>query len=248
MKVIINGADGAMGHVIEALCEKGVCGAEVAALVDNRLKTDPGEHKYTSLKEYDGPADVVIDFSSHLATDTLTKYCVSRKIPLLIATTGQSEEENAIIEKAALVIPIFKSANMSLGIAVLNDLAKRVAKFFRDAEIEIVETHHDRKVDVPSGTALMLANGIREVRPDATLNIGRPDNGKRSKGEIGIHSLRYGNVVGVHEVIISTGNETIKLVHEADNRSLFADGAMKAAEFISKETQPGLYGMDSIMK
>lgn len=247
MEVIINGAGGAMGQIITGLCEKGVSGAKVAALVDIRFETEAKAKKYRTLEEYRGPADVVIDFSHHSATADLMHYCTKRNLPVLVATTGQSAEELEIIRTAAEQMPVFHSANLSLGVAVLDDLAKRALKAFPDAEIEIVEAHHDRKLDVPSGTALMLAESLRKIRPQATYNIGRPKGGKRTKEEIGIHSLRYGNVVGMHEIIISTGNETLKLIHEADNRSLFADGAMKACEFISGQKKPGLYGMESIL-
>lgn len=247
MRVIINGACGAMGHIVTDLCKKRASLATIVALVDTSLTTDPEKKEYHSLEECDQISEVVIDFSHHSATKELTSFCISKKIPLLIATTGQTAEELEIINEAAKKIPIFRSPNMSLGIALLKDISKRVVKAFPEAEIEIVETHHDRKIDVPSGTALMLAEAIKEAKPFATYNIGRPSEGKRSKEEIGIHSLRYGNVVGVHEVIISTGNETLKLIHEADNRALFADGAMKAAEFIARQTKPGLYGMEDIL-
>lgn len=247
MKVIINGANGAMGRVITKLCEEGVLGAFMAARADKSFISVPDENKYHALSEFKGAADVVIDFSHHLATQEVLSYCILKNLPLLLATTGRTPEEEEMVREASGKIPVFCSANLSLGVAVLADIAERVVSAFPEAEIEIVETHHDRKVDVPSGTALMLADRIKEIRPDVTYNIGRPSDGKRTKEEIGIHSLRYGNVTGIHEIIISTGNETIKLIHEADNRSLFADGAMKAAAFIAAQRKPGLYGMDSIL-
>ena len=135
---------------------------------------------------------------------------------------------------------------MSIGIAVLADLARRAAAAFPTADIEIVEIHHNQKLDVPSGTALLLAKSIQNVRKNATLLIGRHENGKRTAQEIGIHSLRLGNEVGTHEVLISTGNEVITLKHEAKNRALFADGALAAAAWLIGRPA-GLYSMQDMM-
>lgn len=244
MRVIIHGAAGRMGRVLVEMCEQHVCGAELAASVDAFFPED-GEH-YRSLFDFEGSADCVIDFSNHTATKELLKYCTERKLPAVIATTGQNEEENQLINDASEVIPLFKSGNMSIGIAVLADLARRAAAVFPDADIEIVEIHHNQKLDVPSGTALMLADSIQAVRENCEYVIGRNKNGKRKPEEVGIHSLRIGSEVGTHEIMISTGNETITLKHESQNRTLFADGAMAAAAFlIGKE--PGLYNMQNIL-
>ena len=131
-----------------------------------------------------------------------------------------------MIRTASKSIPLFYSGNMSLGIALLTEMARMAAKMFPEADIEIVEQHHNRKIDVPSGTALMLAHAVQEARPDTVLNVGRHENGKRSPKEIGIHSLRMGNTVGVHEVIVNTGTQVLTLKHEAQDRSLFAEGAL----------------------
>ena len=141
---------------------------------------------------------------------------------------------------------MFFAANFSLGIAVLCDLAKRAAAMFPDADIEIVEMHHNQKLDVPSGTALALANSIASVRPEAEFVIGRHENGKRQKQQIGIHSLRLGSEAGTHEILISTGKETLTLRHEAKDRSLFADGAMQAAQFLVGKPA-GLYTMQDLI-
>ena len=151
-----------------------------------------------------------------------------------------------MINKASEHIPLFYSGNMSLGIALLIELAKTTASALPEAEIEIIEKHHNRKVDAPSGTALMLANAICEVRPDAYTNCGRSGQGKRAIEEIGIHSVRMGNIVGEHEVIIGTQSQTITLKHEAHNRALFAEGAIAAAAFIIG-LLPGLYDMKSML-
>ena len=243
MNIIINGASGRMGRIVDALIEQG--GAHsVVARVDWSNAASGG---LSALSEYQGPADVVIDFSSHAATEQVTEYCVERGLPVVIATTGQTKEELALIDAAAKAVPVFLSANMSLGVALLADLAKKAAAVFPDADIEIIEKHHNQKLDVPSGTALLLARRIKEARPGAAFVIGRHENGKRTKAEIGNHSLRLGNEVGTHEIIIATGSETITLKHEAENRSLFAQGALAAAAFILGKA-PGMYDMRSIIE
>ena len=147
-----------------------------------------------------------------------------------------------MIEDAARKIPIFYSGNMSIGIALLVSLVKTAVQVFPDADVEIIETHHNQKLDVPSGTALMIAKGIEDVRQNTTFCIGRHENGKRPTGEVGIHSIRMGKVVGIHEVHINTGSQTLTLKHEAHSRALFAEGALKAAEYL-KEQPSGLYAV-----
>ena len=242
MNIILNGAKGRMGRIVDAAAAAG--GHSVVARVDFGYAGGEG---LRTLDEYQGPADVVIDFSNHAATAQVVDYCTKRGLPVVVATTGQTEEELALIDGAAKTVPVFLSANMSLGVALLADLAKKAAAVFPDADIEIIEKHHNQKLDVPSGTALLLARRIKEARPAAEFVIGRHENGKRTKAEIGIHSLRLGNEVGVHEIIIATGSETITLKHEAENRSLFAQGALAAAAFIVGKA-PGMYDMRSIIE
>jgi 4-hydroxy-tetrahydrodipicolinate reductase len=242
MNIILNGAKGRMGRIVDAAAAAG--GHSVVARVDFGYAGGEG---LRTLDEYQGPADVVIDFSNHAATAQVVDYCTKRGLPVVVATTGQTEEELALIDGAAKAVPVFLSANMSLGVALLADLAKKAAAVFPDADIEIIEKHHNQKLDVPSGTALLLARRIKEARPAAEFVIGRHENGKRTKAEIGIHSLRLGNEVGVHEIIIATGSETITLKHEAENRSLFAQGALAAAAFIAGKA-PGMYDMRSIIE
>ena len=242
MNIIINGAKGRMGRIVDAAAAQ--AGYSVVARVDFGYGEGEG---LRTLEAYQGPADVVIDFSNHAATAQVTEYCVKRNLPVIVATTGQTPEELALIDAAAKAVPVFLSANMSLGVALLADLAKKAAAVFPDADIEIIEKHHNQKLDVPSGTALLLARRIREARPGAEFVIGRHENGKRTKAEIGIHSLRLGNEVGTHEIIIATGSETITLKHEAENRSLFAQGALAAAAFIVGRA-PGMYDMRSIIE
>ena len=243
MQIVLNGANGRMGQIVAQRVEQGGAHA-IAAKVDWSYAAGDG---YSELAQYEGPADVVIDFSSHSATQAVTEYCVSRGLPVVIATTGQTDAELDMIRAAAKAVPVFLSGNMSIGVAVLADLAKRAAAMFPQADIEIIERHHNQKVDVPSGTALLLARRIQEARPEAELLVGRHENGKRTPREIGIHSLRYGNEVGTHEVVVAAGSETLTLKHEAEDRALFADGALAAAAFLAGR-EPGLYDMKDIVE
>lgn len=244
MRVLVHGITGKMGQIVKNLVDQGQSGAVFAAGVSPDVTVEEGNlHK--SFDTCTEQADVVVDFSFHEGVKVLLDYCKAKKLPVVVATTGHTEDEKALISEAAKTIPVFYSANMSMGVAVLADLARKAAAAFPDADIEIVETHHNRKLDVPSGTALLLADSIKQARPQSTYNIGRPDNGKRTKEEIGIHSLRMGNVFGIHEIHITTANEELTLKHEAFSRDLFAEGALKAAAFIVGK-EPGLYNMKSI--
>ena len=245
MRVIVNGITGRMGQIIKALAEKGFAGSVFAAGVSPDVTKDEG-NIHCSFNTCTEDADVVVDFSFHGGVKGLLDFCVSRKLPVVVATTGHTPQEFDLIRKASEVIPVFHSANMSIGVAVLADLAKKTAAAFPDANIEIVETHHNQKLDVPSGTALLLADAIRQARPEGVYNIGRHENGKRTDQEIGIHSLRIGKVVGIHEILVSTGNETITLKHEAHSRALFGEGALRAAAFLVGK-KPGLYNMKDMV-
>ena len=246
MKIIINGALGRMGAELCKLTESGYHGIEAAAYVDVNYRTDAEKKQYSSLSEFDGECDCIVDFSHHAATDALLDYAKKRGIPVVVATTGHTDAELAGIREASDVIPVFHSGNMSVGIALLCKLARQAALAFPDANIEIIEKHHNRKLDVPSGTALMLGNAVKSARDNATLLVGRHENGKRTDEEIGIHSIRMGNVVGEHEVIIGTDTQIITLKHEAQSRSLFAEGAIVAAEYLSAQSA-GLYNMQTML-
>lgn len=238
MKAVLCGANGAMGKLIG-----GILGQEVVGKV-----SIDGENGVCKTFDQLGPvdADVVIDFSHHTAVADVLAYAKKIGAAAVIGTTGHTEEEKAMIYEAAKEIPVFFSGNMSLGIAVLCRLAKEAASFFPDADIEIVEVHHNRKVDAPSGTALMLFNAVKEARPQAVANCGRAGEGKRTKEEVGISSLRMGNVVGVHEVHIHTGTQCLTLKHEAVTRGMLADGAVDAARFMVGKGK-GFYNMENIL-
>ncbi len=239
MKAIICGANGAMGKLIDQ-----ILGAETVGRVS--IDGENGVPK-TFAELGNMEADVLIDFSHHSAIADVLAYAKENRMAVVVGTTGHTEAEKALIFAAAKELPVFYSGNMSLGIAVLCRLAKQAAAFFPDADIEIVETHHTRKVDAPSGTALMLFNAIKEVRPNAVANCGRSGEGKRTADEIGIHALRMGNVVGVHEIHIHTGTQSLTLKHEAVTRAMLADGAVAAAKFMEGKTA-GLYTMTELLE
>ena len=239
MRAVLWGANGAMGKLIA-----GILGDEVAG----RVSID-GENGAAKSAAELGAVDarVVIDFSHHSAIADVLSYAKENRCAAVIGTTGHTPEEKERIYAAAREIPVFYAGNMSLGIAVLCRLAKQAAAAFPDADIEIVEIHHNRKVDAPSGTAKMLFESIREVRPQAVANCGRAGEGKRTKDEIGIAALRLGGVVGIHEVHIHTQNQSLTLRHEAIDRAMLADGAVNAARFVVDKT-PGLYNMEDMLK
>lgn len=244
MNILLNGICGFMGREVVKLCEANYRGASLAFGVDPN-GTNEDYKSFDSIPSVEG-VDCIIDFSHHTATPALLDFAVEKKLPLVLCTTGHTEEECQLIQAAAERIPLFYSGNMSLGIAMLIELAKTTAMAFPEAEIEIIERHHNRKIDAPSGTALMLADAICEVRPELHSNCGRSGAGKRNPDEIGIHSIRMGNIVGEHEVIIGTPSQTITLKHEAHNRALFAEGAIAAAAYLVG--QPcGIYDMKSML-
>lgn len=246
MKIIINGSRGRLGAVINKLLLEGYRNSSLAAAIDRSNPNSPKDLIFSRLDDFSGEADCIIDFSNHLNTNDLVAYAKRRNIPLVIATTGQTEEELKLIKEASKEIPVFLAANTSLGVALLVELAKMVTKTMPEAEIEIVEKHHNRKLDSPSGTALLIANELKTIRKDAKYSFGRSGNAIREKDEIGIHSIRIGNIVGEHEVIIGTDSQTITLKHEAHDKSLFAEGAIAAAEFLIHKG-PGLYGMKDLI-
>lgn len=246
MKILINGIGGRMGAEVKKMALEGYRDACLCAGVDINPITVDGIPVYTSWTDVKESPDCIIDFSHHTATKALLEYAVKNNIPTVVCTTGHDESELALIAAAAKTIPVFHSANMSLGVALLCELAKTAAKTFPDADIEIIEKHHNRKLDAPSGTALLLAREIQKIRKQAFFSFGRQGQAKRMKDEIGIHAIRMGNIVGEHEVIVGTDTQTITLKHEAHSRSLFAEGAIVAADFLVGKGA-GLYDMHSMI-
>ncbi len=239
MKAIVVGANGAMGKLID-----GLLGDRVAGRVS--LDGENGVPKnFAELGEV--AADVIIDFSHHSAANEVLAAARALNCGVVIGTTGHTREEKQLIYDAAEQVPVFFSGNMSLGIAVLCKLVKQAVACFPDADVEIVEIHHNRKVDAPSGTAKMLFQAVQDVREDAFAHCGRAGEGKRLPNEVGISSLRMGNEVGVHEVHITTQSQSLVLRHEAGNRQMFAQGAVEAAEFLQGKPA-GIYNMEQLLE
>ena len=231
MNILINGASGKMGGEVAKAIEgqadcKVVCGVDC---VDNKTTKFP---IYTNINDIKEKVDVIIDFSIPVATFEILKYAKKTKTPIVIATTGFTQEQLEEIEKASKEIPIFRSANMSLDINLMANIISQIAKILTDADIEIVETHHNRKIDSPSGTAILLADAINDVLENKkTYNFERMQKREpRSKNEIGFSSIRGGNIVGEHSVKFFGENETLEITHTAYSRQVFAEGAIKAAK------------------
>ena len=246
-RIIMHGCNGHMGQVITGIVANDA-NAQIVAGIDLR---DDGHNLYpvfASLEECNVEADVIIDFASAKAEDTLVDYIKKTKIPAVICTTGLSDEQIASINEASKSVAILRSANMSLGINTLFKLLQDAAKVFASAgfDIEIVEKHHNQKIDAPSGTALMLADALASVRDGETQYMydRHAQRKKREKSEIGIHSVRGGTIVGEHEVIFAGNNEVITLSHSAQSKELFAVGAVNAAVFMSGK---GLYDMSALV-
>ncbi len=244
-EILIHGMGGHMGREVAKLTLSGYRGVTLACGVDVN-GFDGNAICHSSLEQVTERCDCIIDFSHHSATEGLLKFAMEKSLPVVLCTTGHTEEEKKMIAAAAEKIPVFLSANMSVGVALLVDLAKKTAAALPDAEIEIVETHHHRKLDAPSGTALLIAEALRDVRGKVPFVFGRQGQAKRTPEEIGIHSLRMGNVVGIHEVIVATESQTITLKHEAHSRALFAEGAVVAADFLT-DKPAGIYDMNDML-
>ena len=246
IRVILHGACGHMGQVVRSILADDPDVA-IAAGIDANPKEAPFP-VYRSFGEVAEDADVLIDASHHSTTPELLEYAEAHSTPAVICTTGHTEAELSLIKRASERIPILKSRNMSVGINVLLDLVKRAAASLGDGyDGEIVEAHHNSKLDAPSGTALMLADAVKEVREDAEYiydrhGVRRP----RGKDEIGIHSIRGGTVVGEHEVRFLGTDEELSILHRATSKRVFATGAIKAASFLTEQPN-GLYSMDDLV-
>ncbi len=249
-KIIISGCNGHMGRVVESLCQADPQ-VEIAAGFDVMGTADHDYPVYSSPAQFAGHADAVIDFSSPAALDGLLAFAKATKTPLVLATTGYTPEQLAQIGAAALEVPIFRSANMSLGINVLLELVKKAASILGDSyDIEIVERHHRRKVDAPSGTALMIADAAAAACGHETEYVFERHSTRhpRDKKEIGISAVRGGTMVGEHEIIFAGHDEVMEIKHTALSREIFAQGAVEAAKFMATVTQPGMYDMSQLVK
>lgn len=248
-KVIMHGCNGHMGRVITDICKKDE-GVEIVAGVDPYTGVDNDYPVFESIDKCDVEADVVIDFSNPASTDNLLKYCEDKGIGAVLCTTGLTPEQLQAVEETAKKTAILKSANMSLGINTLLDLVKKATNVFVEAgfDVEIVEKHHNQKLDAPSGTALALADSINEeLNNEYEYCYDRSArNTKRPEKEIGISAVRGGTIVGDHDVIFAGTDEVITLSHTAYSKSVFAKGAVEAAKFLAGKPA-GHYDMRDVI-
>lgn len=248
-RIIMHGASGYMGKVISELCELDQ-DASVVAGVDVNTDADRSYPIYKTLDEVKEEADVIIDFSHFSAVDGMLDFCEKTKMPVVLCTTGLSEEQLANVNKLTETSAVLKSANMSLGINTLMELLKKAALVFAPAgfDIEVVEKHHNRKLDAPSGTALALADSVNEALDNEYEYVydRSTRREKRPQKEIGISAVRAGTIVGEHDVIFAGTDEVITFSHTAYSRSVFAKGAIEAAKFL-KGKDAGLYDMADVI-
>ncbi len=249
-KILLRGCNGKMGRNISELCSAYPDVMIVAGVDTNTVKLDQYP-VYADLMEYAGPADVVVDFSSPHNVAGLLNYCVRRSLPIVLATTGYSAEQQLEIEAAAQRVPLFQSANMSLGVSLLVDLVRRAAEVLGEGyDIEIIERHHNQKVDAPSGTAMMLYKTLEGQLPYSPEPVYDRHEVRRKRGahEIGIHAVRGGTIVGEHDVLFAGPGEVITLSHSAVSREVFAAGALRAALFMARQSKSGLYAMRDLLQ
>lgn len=247
VKIILSGCAGKMGKMVSECADKSQ-NVSIVAGIDLNKTTNCNYPIFSNIEECNVEADAIIDFSRPATLPSLISYSSSKNIPIVICTTGYSEDEKAKILDLSSKVAVFQSANMSIGVNLVNNVLKQISgKLFNDYDIEIIEKHHNQKVDSPSGTALLLANTIKNsIDQETEFVFGREGNKKREKNDIGIHAIRGGNIVGDHTVIFAGSGECIELTHKAISREVFAVGAIKAAEFIANKN-PGLYNMDDLL-
>lgn len=249
VKMIMHGCNGKMGQVISGICKED-SEIEIVAGIDPYTGKENPYPVFSSIAECDVEADVIVDFAAAPAVDGLLDYCVAHQMPVVLCTTGLSEEQLAKVEEASKKTAVLKSANMSLGINMLMDLLQKAAKVLAPAgfDMEIVEKHHNQKVDAPSGTALALADSINEALDNAyDYKYDRTQERKRrEKKEIGIQAVRGGSIVGEHEVIFAGTDEVIEIKHTAYSKAIFGKGAVEAAKFLAGKPA-GRYEMSDVI-
>lgn len=248
INVLVNGCNGKMGQEVVNQIESDK-DLLVLAGFDREDLGNTSYPVYNNISSITVKPDVIIDFSVPVATLNILEYAKEHSIPVVIATTGFSDEQLEKVKEYSKYVPIFKSANMSYDINLMAKLLAQIAPILKDSDIEIIETHHNRKIDAPSGTALLLADSInKSLNNSLEYNFDRFSNReKRKENEIGFSSVRGGNIVGEHTVKFYSPYETFEITHTSYSRSVFAEGALKAAKFIiSKEA--GLYNMDDLLK
>lgn len=249
LKIIVSGCNGHMGQSVVGICS-GMDDVEIPCGFNRTPTAKNGFPVYSDPVGYSGPADAVIDFSNPANLTALLDWCVERQIPAVLCTTGYSDEQLEEIEVASNKVPLFKSGNMSLGVNLMMRLVRRAASVLgENFDVEILERHHNRKLDAPSGTALMLAGAAAEGLPYTPEYVYERHSvrQKRRREEIGISSIRGGTIVGEHEVIFAGNDEVFTLEHRALSRDVFASGAIAAAKYIATVKEPGLYDMDDLL-
>ena len=248
-KIIVSGCNGRMGQVVSKMIAERQ-GAEVAAGFDINAVKLMDYPVYSEPVEYDGSADVVIDFSNPDSLDKLLTFCIKRKIPIVVCTTGHSADQLHHLSEASKIIPVFKSGNMSVGINLLTNLVKKAAAVLGDSfDVEVIERHHKMKIDAPSGTALMLAKAAADGLPYEPDYVYERESVRQKRGahEIGISAVRGGTIVGEHELIFAGTDEVIEFKHTAYSRDVFANGAVTAALYIAAVDKPGMYDMNDAL-
>lgn len=247
INVILNGCSGKMGKVITEICSQ-FPGLQIIGGID-KFPIEASYPIVTSCEDLTLEYDVLLDFSRAESLSSLLILTEKTKKPIVLCSTGYSEDDLKLIDEKSKSLPIFRSANMSFGINLINSLLKKVTPLlYGNYDIEIVEKHHNQKVDSPSGTALLLADTIRDSISETTNYVhGRDAQKKREKNEIGIHAVRGGSIVGDHEVIFAGTGEVIEITHKAISREVFAVGALKACEYMGTIREPGLYNMDNVL-
>lgn len=245
IKVVVSGARGKMGHTVAQLLD---AQEDMKAIAGFDIAYEEGDMViYDDLFKIPETPDVIIDFSNPSVIEGLTQYAAAKGVALAVGTTGLGEEHKKMLYNASKTIPVFVSHNMCLGISLLLNLTKQAAKILTDYDIEIIEKHHNQKIDAPSGTALMIADAVKEVRQEVDYVYNRADiRKKRDKKEIGIHSIRGGNLVGEHTAIFIGEDETIEISHNLTSRKVLARGAIKVIRFIAQQ-KPGYYTMQDLM-
>ena len=250
VKMIMHGCNGKMGQVITKIVKEDA-NAEIVAGIDKYMGIQNDYPVFESIDKCDVEADVVIDFSNAAAVDGLLDYCVEKQVPVVLCTTGLSEEQLGKVQEASKKVAVLKSANMSLGVNMLLKLLQDATKILAPAgfDIEIVERHHNQKVDAPSGTALAMADSINAAMNDEYTYIYDRSQvrQKRDKKEIGISAVRGGTIVGEHEVIYAGEDEVIEFKHTAHSKAVFAKGAVEAGKFL-KGKGAGLYDMKDVIQ
>lgn len=249
VRMIMHGCNGKMGQVITGICKEDE-NIEIVAGVDPYTELKNSYPVFAKISECDVQADVIVDFAAAPAVDELLEYSVKKQVPVVLCTTGLTEEQLAKVEETSKKVAVLKSANMSLGINMLMDLLKKAANILAPAgfDMEIVEKHHNQKLDAPSGTALALADSINEALNNTyDYKYDRSqERKKREKYEIGIQAVRGGNIVGEHEVIFAGTDEVIEFKHTAYSKAVFAKGAVEAAKFLAGKPA-GRYEMSDVI-